>query len=225
MNIKTSLRSWFESFAFAVAFLPIALPAVAQDVPFTSELTDIQQGWDQANYQSANAADKERQLESLSARSEALARKYPRAAEPLVWEGIVLSTYAGAKGGLGALSLAKKSRDCLLEATRIDPAALRGSAYTSLGALYYKVPGWPIGFGDHDKATGFLRKALALNPDGMDPNYFIGELLYEQKEYSRSLQHLQKALAAPPRADRPIADAGRRAEIETLVAKVRMKLQ
>jgi len=122
------------------------------------------------------------------------------------------------------LSLAKKSRDCLLEATRIDPAALRGSAYTSLGALYYKVPGWPIGFGDHDKASGFLNKALELNPDGIDPNYFIGELLYEKGEYSRSLQHLQKALAAPPRPDRPVADAGRRAEINTLVAKVRTKL-
>jgi hypothetical protein len=49
-------------------------------------------------------------------------------------------------------------------------------------------------------------------------------LLYEQGEYSRSLQHLQKALEAPPRPDRPVADAGRRAEINTLVAKVRTKL-
>jgi tetratricopeptide (TPR) repeat protein len=225
MNIKTSVRNWLESLAFAVAFLPIAIPAFAQDAPFATELTDIQQGWEQANYQAANAGEKQRQLEALSARSEALARKYPRHAEPLVWEGIVLSSYAGAKGGLGALSLAKKSRDCLLEATRIDPAALRGSAYTSLGALYYKVPGWPIGFGDEEKASDFLNKALALNPDGMDPNYFFAELLYEQGEYSRSMQHLQKALAAPPRPDRPVADAGRRAEINALVVKVRLKLE
>jgi tetratricopeptide (TPR) repeat protein len=224
MNTKTTLRHWLESLAVAVAFLPVALPALAQDAPFTTELADIQQGWDQANYQSANSEEKERQLAALSARSEALARKYPRRAEPLVWEGIVLSSYAGAKGGLGALSLAKKSRDCLLEATRIDPAALKGSAFTSLGALYYKVPGWPIGFGDHDKANDYLRKAIELNPDGIDPNYFIGELLYEEGEYSRSMQHLQKALAASPRPDRPVADAGRRAEINTLVAKVRMKL-
>ncbi|HYJ42252.1 MAG TPA: hypothetical protein VEW08_15775 [Steroidobacteraceae bacterium] len=225
MNIKTTLHNWLETLAIAVAFLPLAFPALAEDAPFTAELTGIQQSWDQANYRSANAEDKQRQLEALSARSEALVHKYPQRAEPLVWEGIVLSTYAGAKGGLGALSLAKKSRDCLLEATRIDAAALRGSAYTSLGALYFKVPGWPIGFGDRDKATTFLNKALALNPDGMDPNYFIGELLYEQGEYSRSLQHLQKALAAPPRPDRPVADAGRRAEINTLIAKVSSKLQ
>lgn len=225
MNTKTALRNWFESLVFAMALVPVAIPAFAQDSPFSVELTNIQQGWEQANYQSANAAEKQRQLEALSARSAALANKYPRRAEPLVWEGIVLSSYAGAKGGLGALSLAKKSRDCLLEAARIDPAALRGSAYTSLGALYYKVPGWPLGFGDKDKATEFLNKALAMNPDGMDPNYFIGELLYEQGDYSRSMQHLQKALAAPPRPDRPVADAGRRAEIDTLVAKVRVKLR
>jgi tetratricopeptide (TPR) repeat protein len=200
------------------------LPAFAQEAPLDAELSQIQQGWDQANYRAASDEDKKRQLEALSLRSEALARKYPRRAEPLVWEGIVLSTYAGAKGGLGALSLAKKSRDCLLEAMRIDPAALRGSAYTSLGALYYKVPGWPVGFGDDDKAADFLQKALALNPDGMDPNYFMGELMYEQGEYAQSLQHLQKALAAAPRADRPVADAGRRVEINTLVAKVREKL-
>lgn len=225
MNTKTTLRSWLESLAFAVAFLPVAIPAFAEDAPFATELVGIQQSWDEANYQSANAEEKQRRLEALSVRSEELVRKYPRHAEPLVWEGIVLSTYAGAKGGLGALSLAKKSRDCLLEATRIDPAALRGSAYTSLGALYYKVPGWPIGFGDRDKATEFLNKALALNPDGMDPNYFIGELMYEKGDYSASLRHLQKALAAAPRADRPLADAGRRAEINGLVAKVTTKLR
>lgn len=225
MNIKSSRRSWLESLALAVALLPVALPALAQDAAFTTELTAIQQDWEQANYQSANEAEKRRQLEALSARSEAFARNHPQRAEALVWEGIVLSSYAGAKGGLGALSLAKKSRDCLLAATRIDPAALKGSAYTSLGALYYKVPGWPVGFGDRDKASEFLQKALALNPDGMDPNYFAGELFYEEGEYSRSLQHLQKALAAPPRPDRPLADAGRRIEINNLMAKVRMELK
>jgi tetratricopeptide (TPR) repeat protein len=224
MNIKSSLHHWLGSMALAIAFLP-ALPALADDDPLATEIAQIQQSWDQANYQAANPTDKVRQLEALSARSEALARKYPRRAEPLVWEGIVLSTYAGAKGGLGALGLAKKSRDCLLEATRIDPAALRGSAYTSLGALYNKVPGWPVGFGDDEKAAEFLNKAIEMNPDGMDSNYFIGEFFYDQGEYSRSMQHLQKALAAAPRPDRPLADAGRRAEINSLVAKVRSKLE
>jgi tetratricopeptide (TPR) repeat protein len=224
MKNSRRLRSWFGALAMAFALLP-ALPVFAQDATLSAELSDIQSSWDQANYRSGSPADKEHRLEALSTRSEALVRRYPQRAEPLIWQGIVLSSYAGAKGGLGALSLAKKSRDCLLQAARIDPSALHGSAYTSLGALYYKVPGWPIGFGDHEKANDFLRKALTINPDGMDPNYFIGELLFEEGDFARSMQHLQKALAAPPRADRPLADEGRRAEINTLMAKVRDKLQ
>lgn len=224
MKIKSSLRSWIESLAVVVTFMPLALPAVAQDESLYMGLHEIQSGWEQANYLTSDGAEKQRLLEDLGTRSELLARKFPGRAEPLVWEGIVLSTYAGAKGGLGALSLAKKSRDCLLEAVRMNPAALQGSAYTSLGALYYKVPGWPIGFGDREKAADYLRKAVTLNPDGMDPNYFLGELLYEQGQYSRSLAYLEKALAAPPREDRPVADAGRRAEIQVLVTKVRSKV-
>lgn len=100
---------------------------------------------------------------------------WPERAEPLVWEGIVLASWAGAKGGLGALKLAKQARDQLLRAEQIDPSALNGSVYTSLGSLYYQVPGWPLGFGDDDKAREYLEKALTMNPDGIDPNFFYGD--------------------------------------------------
>jgi len=106
---------------------------------------------------------------------------------------------------------------------KINGDALNGSAYTSLGALYYKVPGWPLGFGDHDKAAEYLRKALALNPDGIDPNFFYGELLLEDGDSAKAMLYLQKALAATPRPDRPVADAGRRGEISALIAKARSK--
>ena len=48
----------------------------------------------------------------------------------------------------------------------------RGSAYTSLGTLYFKVPGWPVGFGDEEKAEELLRKALA-GRDEMDIFYQV----------------------------------------------------
>ena len=82
-----------------------------------------------------------------------------------VWLGIVQSSHAGAKGGLGALGLAKKARASLESALALDPKALDGSAYTSLGTLYYKVPGFPLGFGNKDKAQEFLRNVLAANRD------------------------------------------------------------
>jgi len=152
-----------------------------------------------------------------------LDRNHPDRAEPLVWQGIVLSTYAGVKGGLGALSLAKESRDSLLAAVKLNGDVLNGSAYTSLGALYYKVPRWPVGFADHDKAAEYLRKALALNPDGIDPNYFYGELMFEEGDYAQALRYLRKAVAAPLRPERPLADSGRRGEINALIARARAK--
>ena len=87
-------------------------------------------------------------------------------------------------------------------------AALDGSAYTSLGSLYYQVPGWPIGFGDDAKARELLQKALALNPEGIDPNYFMGDFLYRKGDYEAARQALARALKAPPRPDRPPPPTG-----------------
>ena len=189
-----------------------------------SELSAIQQAWAKANYETPEGDVREQAFEQLNTRTAAFVEKYPQRAEPLIWQGIVLSTYAGVKGGFGALSLAKKSRAALEAAIKIDPQALAGSAYTSLGALYYKVPGFPIGFGNHDKAQEYFRKALTLNPDGIDPNYFYGEFLFEQKQYAEAQQHLQTALRAPARPGRELADRGRRQEIQALLAKVNAKL-
>jgi tetratricopeptide (TPR) repeat protein len=160
---------------------------------------------------------------ALEKRAEDFTKQHPGRAEALIWEGIIESSYAGAKGGLGALGIAKEARGNLEAALGIDPSALNGSAYTSLGTLYYKVPGFPVGFGDDEKAEKMLQKALALNPDGIDPNYFYGEYLYEQGEYAKALQYLEKAAKAPGRPGRERADEGRRAEIAALTAKVKSK--
>lgn len=75
--------------------------------------------------------------------------------------GIITSNWAGAQGGLGALGKAKDAKAYLEKAIALDPGALQGSAYTSLGTLYDRVPGWPIGFGDEDKADQLLRPGAA----------------------------------------------------------------
>ena len=94
-----------------------------------------------------------------------------------------------------------------------DPEVLDGSAFTSLGSLYYKVPGWPIGFGDDDKAEEMLKKALAINPTGIDPNYFYGDFLAQDGRQSEAIVYLKKAQQAAPRSQRPLADKGRQQEI------------
>ena len=75
----------------------------------------------------------------------------------------------------------------------------------SLGVLYYKVPGSPIGFGDKDKARELLLRALAVNPQGIDANYFYAEFLVESRQPDLALPYLERVLQAPARPGRPLA--------------------
>jgi tetratricopeptide (TPR) repeat protein len=156
----------------------------------------------------------------LKATADGAVAAQPDSTELLIWDGIITSSVAGLKGGLGALSLAKEARALLEKAQARNPAALNGSALTSLGALYYQVPGWPIGFGSKDKARTNLEAALRLDHDGIDPNYFYADFLFQQGDYAGARVAAQRALAAPPRAGREIADKGRRGEVQALLARI-----
>jgi len=142
-----------------------------------------------------HAKAKESCLETLSAQADQASAKEAFRTDLLIWSAIVKSTWAGAKGGLGALSLVKEAKAKLEIAIKQDPKALEGSAYTSLGSLYYQVPGWPVGFGDDDKAEQLLKQALTINPTGIDPNFFYGDFLLEQGDKAQAKIYLDKRLA------------------------------
>lgn len=196
----------------------IAIADVNQDV------AQLQKRWAEVNYTLEGKAQKEA-FESLIQQADKVVEQYPDAAESFIWRGIINSSYAGAKGGLGAMSFAKASKVDLEKAMSINDTAMSGSAYTSLGTLYFKVPGWPIGFGDDDKAQAMLEKAITLNPEGIDSNYFYAEFLADQRQYEQAEQYLLKAQQAPARPSRPTADKGRHDEINVSLQKIRTQLK
>lgn len=181
---------------------------------------EVQHEWEVIRYQAATA-EREKRFEALAARAHQVSERFAGRSEPLVWEGIVLSSWAGEKGGLGALGLVKQAKALYESAIQIDGNALDGSAYNSLGVLYYKVPGWPIGFGDKAKAGELLQRALAVNPNGIDANFFYAEYLVETKKPEQAVAYLEKALKAPARPGRELADAGRRDEARALLERLR----
>jgi len=205
------MKAWF----IILLLLPVtALAGIDEDV------RALQNEWAQIKYRRP-AAEQGNAFAALTKTADTVRGKYAGRAEPQIWYGIIAASYAGARGGLGALGLAKDAKKALERALEIDPKALDGSAYTSLGSLYYQVPGWPIGFGNDEKARELLDKALVLNPDGIDPNYFLGDFLYRKGDYAAARQALDKALKAPARPGRELADQGRRKEIESLLAAMR----
>ena len=199
----------------SLAFAPLAHAGSVED-----DVVQLQHDWEVIRYQTP-AAEREKRFEALAAKAHQVTEAQPARAEPLVWEGIIVSSWAGEKGGLGALGLVKRAKLMYENAIKIDGKALDGSAYNSLGVLYYKVPGWPVAFGDKARAKELLEQALALNPKGIDPNYFYGEFLVETGHPADAIPYLERAMQAPPRPGRQVSDTGRREEARVLLEKAR----
>ena len=203
----------------ATAVLVAILVAGPLQAEMTPEVEALQQRWAEVNYMTKG----ETQIEAFSTLIED-ARQVTEAqqgsAEAWIWSGIIKSSYAGAKGGLGALSSAKAAKADLEKAMELDADAMLGSAYTSLGVLYLNVPGWPVGFGDAEKGEELLLKGLEISPEGIDSNYFYAEHLFKADKYAEAQRYLMRALNAPSRPGRELADQGRRGEIELMLQQI-----
>lgn len=189
--------------------------------PVMDKIIYLQNAWAAIKYSDAGEKSKLAALDAIEKEAAALVVENPARAEPKIWDAIILSTQAGIIKGLSALPKVKHAKALLEDALRTDARALDGSAHTSLGSLYYQVPGWPIGFGDNKKAQEHLEAALAINPDGIDPNFFYGDFLVKEKRYAEAIAALEHAQAAPPREGRAIADAGRQREIADTLERAR----
>ncbi len=222
----TTMKRWLLAPLAAVALmLAAAAPAAADEV--MDAVREIQHAWAHANYELPDK-EKEKAFKALVDKAAALAAKYPDRAEPKIWEAIARASYAGAMGGLSAMFKAmpqmEKGRDLLLEAEKIDPKALNGSIYTTLGSFYYMVPGGFVGFGDDDKALAYLKKALEIAPDDMDANFFMGDYWLDQKKYDKALPYFEKVLSLPDVPDRPVYSKGRKAEAREKLALCKKRL-
>lgn len=189
-------------------------PAMDQDV------LSIANSWAHIKYQETNYAEQRRDINALSTDAAAVVARYPGQVEPLLWQGIVTSEQAAMASLFNQLGYAIAARNIFERAQMIDPNGANGAIIMSLGVLYYRVPGFPVGSGNARVARRDLTAALAMDPNGLDANYFYGDFLARQGEGSQALVVLNHALQAPVDAQRPVWDAGRRAEVKALIAKI-----
>ena len=132
-----------------------------------------------------------------------------------MWQGICTASQAELLK-ISALGKAKDAKALFEKALKVDEKALNGSAYTNLGVLYHRVPGWPIGFGSKELAQENFKKALEIAPKNIDANYFYALFLIDQDKKSEALEHLKIALDAPSR-NRPFADKKRKEEVQNKI--------
>lgn len=183
---------------------------------------ELQREWEIVKYRTP-AAERISRFEALSAKAHRATEQFSSSSPVLIWEAVIVSSWAEAKDDLGSLDLAKRAKALYEAALKIDASALGGGAYTGLAALHYKLPGWPLSFGNEDKARELLQRALAINPQGVDPNYYYGELLVETRRPQEAVAYLERVLQAPARPGREIGDAGRRDEARALLDKIKAR--
>ena len=207
--------------------LAIATSAYASNDPQAdARFAGLGAAWAHLNYEVPDKRQEAVEASKLAAQADALAWRYPKRAEPLVWQALVVLSEADARHDISSLALAKTARHLLEHAARLDPQALSdGTIYANLGSLYAQLPGFPLSFGDQGKARAYLEKAVAANPDGLDANYFYGEFLVRQENYAQGVKVLERALAAPARPGLEVADRGRKAEAAELLNKAHHKLR
>jgi len=198
----------------------LATQAAETSSGLDQSLLEIEQRFDELTFATPDNRERRNGFEALVDVAAAVVAANPQNADALTWQGIVLSAYAGEVSALSAMKYANAAREALHKAESLDDKALNGSVYTSLGALYAHVPGGIIGFGDDELALEYLHKALAISPNDLDANYFLAELLIDEKMFDEAEHVLVKALAVPAVTYRPLLNEVRREQMRNLLADV-----
>lgn len=210
----------------AFAALALASSASASNNPaMDAAVRRINDQWAHIRYQVVDRNEQYRQLDVLAGQAAQVSARYPGHAEPLLWQGIVVSEEAARASVLRQLGFARSARDILEKAQSIDPNVADGGVKMSLGVLYYRVPGFPIGFGNTAKARALLEAALKQDPNGLDNNFFYADFLNDEGHPAQAKQYVLRGLQAPLNSARPVWDAGRRAEMRALLGKINAKLK
>src|SRR5690554_6825909 len=166
----------------------LMLAPLAAVLAWESDVGALERRWEQITTQQ-DEGERRGALKALSERAERLVEANPDVAQPLIWYGIIEASHARERSGLGALSSARAARDALERAVEIDPQGGNGSAYVTLGALYDRAPGRPVGFGNSDTAERMFQQALEIRPDGIDVNFYYAAFLAEEGRQAEAREH------------------------------------
>ena len=101
------------------------------------------------------------------------------------------------------MGYAKKAKAILEEAYQKDPAALDAGAPTSLGVLYYRVPGLPLRLRRQRQGAPAAGTGRVARAERHGRQLFLCRFPDVQHEYAAAYKVLKHALSLPPQQNRP----------------------
>ncbi len=183
-------------------------------------IDDIAHQWAVCQYHLTQKTQQLNCFEKLVSDTNNQLNQTPDDPELMTMLAINKASFAGIKGGRAALALTREAKQLLDKVLATQPDTLNGAAYLTLGSLYYRLPGWPISFGNDKKARQLLEKAIALNPDNISFNYFYSDFLARQGDVALAIKHLKHAQQQPEDPRYPLAYQGRQQDISKLLSKL-----
>jgi hypothetical protein len=199
--------------------LVLLFAAAAQAAPSDELIRPIQDRWAEIKYRSP-AKQQADLYNELSEKVRQISAANPNFPPALIWEGIVVSSEAGARGGLGGLSLAKDAKKVLEESLKLDeksPQRLR--LYQPRRALR-QGSRLAAGLRRQEKSRGAFPQVPERQPGRDRPELLLRRVPDRPGARRRRPQLSGKSAQAAPRPGRELADQGRRQEIQALLKQI-----
>jgi len=115
----------------------------------------------------------------------------------LYWKGVAMGKLIENMRILDALRMTRSMENLFLRVIAINEHYDAAGGHKALGRIYHQLPGFPISFGDNEKALFHLGRAYELYPDDIIVRAFLAELLMDMGRKHEALGHAQFILSTP----------------------------
>ncbi len=103
-------------------------------------------------------------------------KMFPNNPDGWIRKSIFLGTYAITVGVLNVLYLAKDIKNAALKAYQLNKRYYYAMPCQILGRIYFKLPPFPVSYGDPDKAAKYLYEAFKFAPNFAHIYMYLAEL-------------------------------------------------
>jgi predicted Zn-dependent protease len=189
---------------------------------YAAPYQQIQEEWDLIKFKHENAPKAVRisEIEKLDKKTDKLLKKYSSSAELWALSGIIKTTKADLYRNWKSFALLQDAKARFEKSIQIDKKAMNAAANSSLAALYYKTPMWPLGFKDYNKAEKLLKDSLTMYPKDVEANYFYADYLIQIGQKEKAKPYFKYAVDYPIRKNRYEADLVRKVKLPEMYSKV-----
>lgn len=115
----------------------------------------------------------------------------------LYWKAVAMGKLSEESGILNALRMTRPMEQLFLRVIALDENYDNAGAHKALGRMYYKLPGFPISFGNKVMALFHLKRAHALFPNDIITRAFYAEVLLDMGRVQEARKHAEFVLGTP----------------------------